>query len=253
MRTAMVMRLRCILGLVLLAGVSAAANAAEFVIAPLLVSLDRETRSSQIEIRNEDTQPLRVQMQAMAWTQDSEGKDQYAESDELIYFPKTLEIPPGELRIVRLGVKAPPITQEDAYRLFVEELPGAEEPRYKGASVRVFLRVGVPVFVGPIDPKPQGEMSSLQLHGGVAQATVHNTGNAHFTAEQAVLVGLARDGKELFAKPVQDRYFLAGTTKHIRAQIPRDICRQLGTLEVAVVAEKLELKRRLDVSADSCE
>jgi fimbrial chaperone protein len=241
-----------LLGLVLLMVGAVAARAAEFTIAPLRIALDRESRTSQIEIRNAAQQPLRVQMQAMAWTQDAAGRDQYAESEGLLFFPKVLEIPAGESRIVRLGVKAAPIAQEDAYRLYVEELPGPIQSAQPGASVRVFLRVGVPVFVAPAAPKLAGEVRGLDAANGSAHLAVANTGNVSLAADRMALVGLARDGRELFSKPLQERYVLAGITKQIDTEIPRELCPQIAALEAVVDAEPLALKRRVDVTAASC-
>ena len=102
--------------------------AGEFTINPLRVSLDRTARASEVTVRNDDATPLRMQVQAMSWRQDAEGKDQYEVSDDLIFFPRALEIPPGESRIIRVGVKAAPATREDTYRLFIEELPPAVAP-----------------------------------------------------------------------------------------------------------------------------
>lgn len=245
----------CLLGVagLLLAGVSPA-PAAEFVISPLRVTLDRSTRSSQIEIRNDDRQPLRIQLQAMAWTQDAEGRDQYVESDGLLYFPKALEIPPGESRIVRLASKSVPVTLEDAYRLYVEELPVPSTAPAPGAvNVRVLLRVGVAVFVSPVEPKSAGEIRSLELRGGAAQLTVSNTGNVNITADRLVLIGTGRDGKELFRNLFPDRYFLAGATRRLRMPIPRELCRQLASLEAVVIGQGIYLKQTLDVPRPDCQ
>jgi fimbrial chaperone protein len=229
------------------------ARAGDFVISPLRVTLSREVKSTQIEIRNDDTRPLRVQMQAMAWSQDDGGKDQYAESDGLLFFPKSMEIPPGQSHIVRLGPKALPASVEDAYRLFIAELPGPEDAAATGsASVRILLRVGVAVFVAPLEPRAAAEFRSLALHHGAAELTVSNTGNVHIAADRLAIVGLDRDGKPLFETPLQDRYFLAGTTKQLHAQIPRDQCAQLAGLQAVLVGSGVDLKRRLDVSSADC-
>lgn len=245
-------RLLCLA--ILLSGVVPPSWAAEFVINPLRVTLDRTTRSSQIEIRNDDREPLRLQLQAMAWTQDAEGRDQYAESDGLLFFPKALEIPPGEARIVRIASKAVPVTLEDAYRLYVEELPRATAAETGGAvNVRILLRVGVAVFVSPVEPRVGGEIRSLELRGGVAQLTVSNTGNANITADRVVLVGQSRDGKELFRTLLHDRYFLAGATRRLRTPIAREVCQQLASLEAVVVAQQILLKRTLDIARTDCQ
>lgn len=242
-------------GLALLAFLawSVAAGAGEFTINPLRVNLDRATRSSEITVRNDDTAPLRMQLDAMSWRQDAEGKDQYAPAEDLLFFPRAMEIPPGESRIVRVGVRAAPVTREDAYRLFIEELPpAAPDAAPQGTSLRIFLRVGVAVFVAPAQAKPTAEITRLDLKAGVAEWSVANTGNAHFSTETVELAGLARDGTRLFVQSFPERYFLAGTAKTLRLDVPREACRQLATLEASVTGENLGLKRRLDVDPARC-
>src|SRR4249920_3478180 len=79
-------------------------SAAEFTINPLQVRLERTSRASEIVVRNDDSAPLRMQVQAMSWRQDADGKDQYEAADDLLYFPRAMEIPPGDSRIIRVGV-----------------------------------------------------------------------------------------------------------------------------------------------------
>jgi fimbrial chaperone protein len=229
--------------------------AGEFTINPLRVNLDRATRASEITVRNDDTAPLRMQVQAMAWRQDAEGRDQYEISDDLIYFPRALEILPGESRIIRVGVKAAPVSREETYRLFIEELPPAAPANADpaGTSLRVFLRVGVAVFVAPAQIDRKAEITRLDLRGGVAQWAVSNSGNAYFRTERVELVGLARDGAQVFVQDFPERYFLAGVVKTLRFDIPREACARLATLEASVVADNLNLKRKLDVDSTACQ
>jgi fimbrial chaperone protein len=232
---------------------SSALSAGEFTINPLRVNLDRATRSSEITVRNDDTAPLRMQLEAMSWRQDADGKDQYVPAEDLLFFPRAMEIPPGESRIVRVGVRAAPVTREEAYRLFIEELPpAAAEAAPQGASLRIFLRVGVAVFVAPAQAKPAAEITRLDLNAGVAEWSVANSGNAHFRTDAVELAGLSRDGTPLFVQSFPERYFLAGTAKTLRFDVPRDACRQLAALEASVAGENLALKRKLDVDPARC-
>ncbi len=240
--------------LVALAAWSTALYAGEFTINPLRVNLDRTTRASEITVRNDDTVPLRMQLEAMSWRQDADGKDQYEPAEGLIFFPRAMEIPPRESRIVRVGVRAAPVTREDAYRLFIEELPPPSGPDtgQMGTSLRIFLRVGVAVFVAPAQPKPTAEITHLDLRGGAAEWSVANTGNAHFRTEQVELIGVARDGTRVLLQDFPERYFLAGVTKTLRFDIPRESCRQFVALEAWVHGENLDLKRKLDVDPARC-
>lgn len=249
--------LRCIPTLILLALTAWAPtlNAGEFTINPLLVSLDRTTQASEVVVRNDDTAPLRMQVQAMGWRQDAEGRDQYEPADDLLYFPRAMEIAPGESRIVRLGVRAAPVTREEAYRVFIEELPPASpsSPDPQGASLRVFLRVGVAVFVAPVQADRKAEITRLGVSGGTLEWTVANTGNVHFRTDRVEIIGLARDSTQIFAHEFPERYFLAGAVKTLRFDIPREACSRLATLEASVVGENLDLKRKLDVDPSACQ
>jgi fimbrial chaperone protein len=232
---------------------SGPAAAGEFVINPLRLSLDRATRSGEVVVRNDAKAPLRMQVQAMAWSQDADGADRYEPTDDLLYFPRTMEVPPGQSRIVRVGVRAAPVKREEAYRLFVEELPpaGADEAA-PGASLRVFLRVGVAVFVAPATPERAGEIARLALAGRQAEWSLVNTGNVHIRADQVELRGLARDGTRLFTHVFPERYFLSGATRTLRLPIGAEHCGRLAVLEAAVVADRLDVGRKLDVAPGSC-
>ncbi len=246
-------RIFCLVVAVLCA-MASATRAAEFTINPLHVTLDRTQRASEILVRNDDNVPLRMQVQAMNWRQDADGQDQYEVADGLLYFPRTMEIPPGDSRVIRVGVRAAPTAREDTYRVFVEELPPAvpASAAPPGASLQVLLRVGVPVFVAPAQSDRKVEITRLELRGTSAEWAVVNTGNVHLRAEQVALVGVARDGTRLFEQSFQERYWLAGAVKTLRFNIPPEKCAQLAALEAVVVAEDLELKRKLDVAPGSC-
>jgi fimbrial chaperone protein len=227
--------------------------AAEFSINPLRVDLDRANKAAEVVVRNDDTAILRMQVQAMTWRQDTDGKDQYEPAEGLIYFPRALEIPPGESRLVRVGIRAAPVTREDTYRLFVEQLPPAEQaPAPKGATLRILLRVGVAVFVAPVQPERKADITRLEMKAGQAHWNVANAGNVHFVADNVELAALARDGTRLHVQRFQERYFLAGVVKPLRADVPREVCAQVAALEATVTGENLDLRRRVDVGPGTC-
>lgn len=244
---------RSLVALLILVAWAPLLQAGEFTINPVMISLDRNVRSSEVLVRNDDTAPLRMQVDAMTWRQDADGKDQYAPADGLIYFPRAMELAPGESRIVRVGVKASPVAQEDSYRLFIEELPSAEPgTQAQGTSLRVFLRVGVSVFVAPAKVNKAGEISAIDVRRGSAEWSVANTGNVHFRTDRVTLAGVAKDGSLLFTQEFSERYFLPGVVKKLRFDIPRGACGQLAVLEASVVGDGLDLKRKLNVDAGSC-
>lgn len=248
--------LRAILALILavLAARAPALHAGEFTILPLRVMLDRAARAGEITVRNEDKAPLRVQIEAMSWRQDADGKDQYEPADGLLYFPRAMEIAPGESRIIRVGVRAAPVSREESYRVFIEELPPAtpQSAPPGTATLRVLLRVGVAVFVAPAQIERKGEIARLAVQGRSAEWAIVNTGNVHLRAERVQLAGYSRDGTELFVHEFPERYFLPGATKTLRFDLPRESCGRLATLEASALGENLDLRRKVDVDPASC-
>jgi len=241
----------CLVGFLL--AFPGAAGAGEFSINPLRVGLDRTNKASEVVVRNDDVVPLRMQVQAMGWSQDAEGRDRYDPAEGLIYFPRVLEIPPGESRIVRIGIRVAPVTREEAYRLFLEELPPATPAgEAGGASLRVFLRVGVAVFVGPLSRTSVAEHAELGVESGNARWVVRNAGTVHLRAERIELVGYAHDGTRLFSREFPDRYVLAGASKTLRHELAPGTCARLARLEATLLAEGVDLTRKLDVDPGSC-
>jgi fimbrial chaperone protein len=230
------------------------ARAGEFSVNPLRVALDQRNKAAEVVIRNDDATPLRMQVQAMGWSQDDAGRDRYEPAEGLLYFPRVLEIPPGESRTVRVGVRAAPVTREEAYRLFLEEMPLPNAPAAaSGASLRVFLRVGVAVFVGPASRSTAVETDEPGVQRGTVQWSVRNTGSVHVRADRFELAGYASDGTRLFGHEIPERYVLAGVTKTVRHDLGAETCARLVRVEATLQAEGVEARRSVDVAPRSCQ
>jgi len=247
------------MGALLLAALAVAvrgSQAADFSVSPMILEFERGVRSAEIEVRNLDQQPIRFQVRGADWSQDESGKNVYADSQSLIWFPRALELAPGESRIIRVGVRATPALQEQAYTVFLQEvaLGGSPAEKAGGAQVRLLLSVSVPVFVPPAKPTPGGAVESAELRGGRLNVVIANGGNRHFSYREAVIVGLAPDGTEKFSQKVQGRTLLAGSRQQFQVRIPQDVCGQLRELALTLTTtEQSEIKRRLDVSRADCE
>ena len=213
-------------------------------------------RSAEVEVRNLDRQPVRFQVRGTDWSQDESGKNVYSDSQSLIWFPRALELAPGESRIIRVGVRVTPAAQEQAYTLFLQEvaLEEASAEKARGAQVRLLLSVAVPVFVPPAKSQAGGAIESAELRGGTLSAAIANRGNRHFSYRVATIAGLGADGTAAFSHKVQGRTLLAGSRHQFQVQIPRDACRQLKVLTLTLTtSEQSEVERRLDVSPAACE
>lgn len=244
-------------GGILLAIAMCAAHAADFAVSPMLVEFGRGVRSAEITVRNLDQQPIRFQVQGADWSQDESGKNVYADSNTLIWFPRALELGPGEDRIIRVGVRAMPAAQEQAYTLFLKEVPvvaGPESGRQPGAEVKLVLSVSVPIFVPPVKAVPGGAIASVELRAGRVDFVVANEGNQHLSYRVAAIVGRGPDGSEKFSHKLPGRILLAGARQRYQVPIPQAACAQLKELTVTLTTpEQNEMKRGLDVSRSDCQ
>lgn len=222
--------------------------AGNFGVSPISLDLDRNARSGAITVSNDDADPLRLQIRLFEWTQNAAGKDEYRESEDLVYFPKLMALDKGQQKLVRVGLRLPPGAQEKTYRLFVEELPGPPVPGAPpGARVVMKVRFGVPVFLKPATPEVRGEIEKIDVTKGMLRVTVRNTGNVHF-----VVGAVAVTGGGAYAKEVPGWYVLAGTAHEYAIPVAPEVCKKLGRIDVTAKTEQFELKGALDVAASMC-
>lgn len=229
-------------------------RAGEFVVSPIRLELGAAVRSGVILVRNDGTERLNFQIEGSEWTQDAEGKDQYKDTRELIFFPKLMSVEPGEDGVVRVGARNLVLPSEKTYRVFIEELPGPPEARSDGktASINVLIRFGAPIFVAPMKPEDSADIAKVEMSKGVLKLTVKNTGNRHQVVEGIRLSGANEAGKEVYALTLADRYLLAGTTKSYSTMIAPDLCTRIATLTIELKTDKAAANRRLDLTRAMC-
>ncbi len=224
-----------------------AAHAGGFGVAPIRLDFDSSVKTGAITVSSDDTARLSFQMKLFEWSQDKNGKDQYKESSDLIFFPQLMTLQPKDKRIIRVGTKSPPAAAERTYRLFIEELPDANAKRGKGAQVAVKLRFGVPLFVAPIEPRLAGTIEDAALAKGEVRLRVRNTGNQHFRFETiSASAGGAAIGQ------VEGWYLLAGAARSYTIKVDPQACAKAGRIEVALSAGSLEIKRELEATPVLC-
>lgn len=223
-----------------------AALAGDFGVTPIRLDFDAGVKTGAITISNDGDSSLSFQMKLFEWSQDREGKDQYADSDALIFFPRIMTIAAKDKGLIRVGTKSPLAASERSYRLFIEELPDAKS-RGQGAQVEVKLRFGVPLFVAPLQPAVTGAIEALKLEKGELSLRVKNTGNRHFRFEKI----LVQAGDAVLGE-VQGWYLLPGIDRAYKIPLKAEACAKAGALEISLKAEGLELKQRLDATPAQC-
>lgn len=230
-----------------------AALAGEFSVNPIRVDLDARARSAAISVVNEGKEKLNFQLQAMDWTQDGAGADQYNETRDLVFFPKIMSVEAGQEAVIRVGLKAGAAASERSFRLFIEELPGVvKAPAGNVAQINVLIRFGVPIFAAPIQPRDGLGIEGLDLKNGLITFGARNTGNRHHVFKGIRLEGRDAAGQRVYGLEIADRYLLASSLKSFSTAVPPDQCRQLASLELEIQTDKLTENRKLEVSAPMC-
>jgi fimbrial chaperone protein len=231
----------------------ASAQAGEFSVNPIRLDLGPAARSGALTVTNDGKIPLGFQLQAMEWVQDDQGKDQYLETRDLIFFPKILTVEPGQEGVVRVGIKAPIVPSEKTYRIFIEEMPGnAQRSDAKGTQIAFLIRFGAPVFVEPVKAEDGLEVTALKMAGGALTFQARNSGNRHQMVQAIELRGTDAAGKEVYATKLADRYILAHAAKPYTASIAAEPCSKLASLEIEIRTDKLAARQKMNVTQAMC-
>ncbi len=222
----------------------------EFRVTPIRLDFDRGTKSGVITIVNEGGDKLNVQMKAFEWTQNADGKDQYSETNDIIFFPRIMTLEKSEEKILRAGIKIPASTKEKTYRLFIEEIP--EPKKAEGVNVAITIRFGVPIFVKPLKEEVKGEIEKMDFSKGVLSALIKNIGNTHFIIHSVDIKGKNVKGEEIFSKELSGWYLLSGVSRLYTITIPQEVCKALSKLDIEVKTDRFKLNGKLDVDQAMC-
>jgi fimbrial chaperone protein len=225
-----------------------AALAGSFGVSPTRVDLDRGAKSAIVEVMNDDDVKLSFQAKLFEWRQAADGKDEYVESQDLIYFPQLFTVAAKTKRVIRVGIKAPATDVEKAYRLFVEETPEPAREGAAGPQVRVVLRFGVPVFVAPQAPVRKAEAEGVEVARGKALLGIRNLGNQSVRFETFRIMR----GEETVGE-ASGWYVLAGARRTFEIAVDAAKCPLSGPLEAVAAGQGVTLKRSFDASALLCE
>jgi fimbrial chaperone protein len=188
--------------------VSSVAAAATWEIDPVRVELSPQQQTAAIKIKNNSNQPTKIQINVVAWSQ-SEGKEVYTQSKELLVSPPMVTIAANSEQIIRAALRRhADATNELSYRINLQELPAQPAPGFTG--LQVALRIGLPVFVKPKSGKASPKMlwSVTRIAGDTLKVELHNQGNAHVQVSDFALY---IPGEELaLVKESGSSYVLAG-------------------------------------------
>lgn len=196
------------------------ALAASLSVAPLRLVLTPERPVASLTMGNSDeAEEVAVQAEVLVWSQE-DGRDVYQPTREVLVNPSIFRLPPGGRQIVRLGLQVPAEAVERSYRVFLRQLPRDQAlPADGGVKLQTLLRIGVPIFVPPLQLR-QALQWRLQAGGAGGRGyklMLDNQGSEHIQLTQ--LVVRREGGTELLRKSLS-HYALAGQSAGIELELP---------------------------------
>lgn len=224
--------------------------AGSFKVNPLALNFDRNTKSVALKLTNTGDQAVTVQMDSMRWTQDNAGEDQYAPTDDILFFPKIVTIEKGEERIVRVGYRGePPVNSEFTYRFFAQELPSRN---VSGGLLNFTLRFSIPIFVKPTLETESMQVTNTKVEQGQAKISVRNSGSRHVLFNRVYASGFDKSQREVFAADTGGWYVLPGVTKTFAVSVDEAACRRAEHVEMTVKSDTTNLSSRVAVPIAEC-
>ncbi len=221
-----------------------------FRVVPIKVYFEPGITSATVKIVNEDSENLKLELDAQKWRQSQgSGADELSDSKDLIIFPKMLEIEPGKEKIVRLGYRGKPAAKEQTYRLFVKELPVIKPGEM---ALKFALRIGVPVFVKPLQAKTKLAIAKTEISDGKLLVWVSNHGNSHAMVTGIQAAGETADGIKTLAADASGWYVLAGATRKFIVSLSEKECAKTKVVHLEVKQDTKSFKSEVSVSSNQC-
>lgn len=150
--------------------------AASLQVQPALVDVMAPGAASTITLRNTGPTPINVQVRVFRWSQ-IDGEEHLEPTENVVASPPAVTLAPNTdyvARIVRI-VKQP-VVGEEAYRLFIDELPDAAQS--KTNAIKLLVRHSIPVFFAGQDrTAPDVDWSILRRGDRVVLAARNNGGS----------------------------------------------------------------------------
>lgn len=224
-----------------------------FTVSSTRVVLSEKVRSVLLQVRSDAEAPLSIGVELLKWDQNpEEGELVLNPTNDVVFFPKSFTLQPGEVRNIRIGTTIAPGGVERSYRLIVQENARAAAPG-QAAGISFRLRQSLPVFVMPEKLRPEARLQGVSFADGGALVSVANTGNVHGMISRVTVRGLAdTGGATVFEAGRPGWYLLPGRALNYRVDMPAADCAKARALAVEVQVSDATLKQELPLPAGAC-
>ncbi|MEE8574635.1 MAG: fimbria/pilus periplasmic chaperone [Thermodesulfobacteriota bacterium] len=239
------------------------ARATSFTINPIRVFFKPGQKTDVVKVRNDSERSLSIQLSISEWDQDSEGMRFLSPTTDVIAFPKIFVVEPKKERLVRVGLRVPPGKKEKTYRVYFQEVNNPLEIQ-TGMTLKTLLKLGVPIYVSPVEIKRSGQIEDMALSNGMLTFKVSNSGTAHIILEKMRIEGIDGSGSIVFTRDSSGRAVLSGRTKFYSEDLSKEDCSKIKSLTLKITtpypqdmtlkrnSKPLSMSEKLDVLPTMC-
>ncbi|HUY41433.1 MAG TPA: fimbria/pilus periplasmic chaperone [Candidatus Dormibacteraeota bacterium] len=181
--------------------------------------------AADFTIANDDRVNERFEITAYSWNQHDGAETRRVDVDDVLIFPRLLELAPGESRRIRVGVLRSDPSVESDYRIAVEQL---FDPQRDRSGIHFLLAYNLPLFVAPQRSIFNARIAGVSARSRTLYVTVSNGGNVHVFVRRAVVRW--RGASSAYGQPF---YVLPHATMGFAAVVHR-----CGTGLVTIVPDK---------------
>ncbi len=144
---------------------------------PVLLNLEAPAAASFVTLHNSDDKDMEVQTRVFRWSEHGDMEELQPATDVAVS-PPIATIGPGEDYMVRVvRVAETPVRGEEAYRLWIDELPDAR--RHGASGLNILIRQSIPVFFHAQDIAAPSLTWSARRERGKILLVVQNSGDEH--------------------------------------------------------------------------
>ncbi len=221
-----------------------------FSVNPVRIFFNSENKTNVLTITNESNENVTLQIKAVTWTHDEDGKGIYSPTEDIIFFPKIVTIKADEKKIIRLGVRVPGEKQEKTYRLFLEEIPAPSTT--ENTAVKIIMNVGVPIFLSPVKTEAKGVIEKIDISKGDLNFVVRNDGNVHLILQSVRVTGVGASGGEVYGTEIAGGYLHHGKSRGFTIKIPEENCLNIINIDIEIKTDRLSIEEKREIAKEKC-
>ncbi|HVV81427.1 MAG TPA: fimbria/pilus periplasmic chaperone [Kofleriaceae bacterium] len=244
------MRVHLLVLVACLLATAGTARATEFQVQPTRIDLAGKQQVGSVTVTNRGNEPVRLEVSAMSWSEDENGKMTLVPTKDLIIFPTLLTIAAGADREVRVATTVKRGGREVAYRIIVAELAPLAAPGASGAGhVTMLTKMSIPVFLPPTKETVNGSVSAALAADGLA-LDIRNSGSVHVRVTKLRVVGEGPSGV-VFDQSLTGWYVLAGGRRHYALPVTAADKAKLSRIRVEAVTDRATWTTAVELPAAS--